>query len=93
MCKGLAALPATCLKSAKDMKHRLGFLLQKSDSCDYGSSQGKKEKISSSQRVSQEEVRKWADSLENLIHHDSEPGFMHTGEDKPQYAGAYTVLL
>lgn len=36
--------------SAKDMKHRLGFLLQKSDSCDYSSSHGKKEKISSSQR-------------------------------------------
>ncbi|XP_063199142.1 regulator of G-protein signaling 4 isoform X2 [Chroicocephalus ridibundus] len=93
MCKGLAALPATCLKSAKDMKHRLGFLLQKSDSCDYSSSQGKKEKIPSSQRVSQEEVRKWADSLENLIHHDSEPGFMHTREDEPQCAGAYTLLL
>ncbi|XP_066180996.1 regulator of G-protein signaling 4 isoform X3 [Sylvia atricapilla] len=93
MCKGLAALPATCLKSAKDMKHRLGFLLQKSDSCDYSSSQGKKEKTSSSQRLSQEEVRKWADSLENLIHHDSELGFMHTGEDEPQYAGAHTVLL
>lgn len=70
MCKGLAALPATCLKSAKDMKHRLGVLLQKSDSCDYGSSQGKKEKVSPSQRVSQEEVKKWAESLENLIHHD-----------------------
>ncbi|NWJ08318.1 RGS4 protein, partial [Crypturellus undulatus] len=69
MCKGLAALPATCLKSAKDMKHRLGFLLQKSDSCDYSSSQGKKEKTPA-QRVSQEEVKKWADSLENLIHHD-----------------------
>ncbi|NXA49054.1 RGS4 protein, partial [Nothocercus julius] len=70
MCKGLAALPATCLKSAKDMKHRLGFLLQKSDSCDYSSSQGKKEKAAPAQRVSQEEVKKWADSLENLIHHD-----------------------
>ncbi|NWI13259.1 RGS4 protein, partial [Crypturellus soui] len=69
MCKGLAALPTTCLKSAKDMKHRLGFLLQKSDSCDYSSSQGKKEKTPA-QRVSQEEVKKWADSLENLIHHD-----------------------
>ncbi|XP_052522164.1 regulator of G-protein signaling 4 isoform X2 [Tympanuchus pallidicinctus] len=93
MCKGLAALPATCLKSAKDMKHRLGVLLQKSDSCDYGFPQGKKEKVSPSQRVSQEEVKKWAESLENLIHHDSQPGFMHTGEDEPQYAGAYTVLL
>lgn len=32
------------------MKHRLGVLLQKSDSCDYSSSQGKKEKASPSQR-------------------------------------------
>ncbi|KFO72380.1 Regulator of G-protein signaling 4, partial [Cuculus canorus] len=66
MCKGLAALPATCLKSAKDMKHRLGFFLQRSESCDYSSSQDKKE------RLSQEEVRKWAVSLENLIHNDRE---------------------
>ncbi|XP_025899536.1 regulator of G-protein signaling 4 isoform X2 [Nothoprocta perdicaria] len=93
MCKGLAALPATCLKSAKDMKHRLGFLLQKSDSCDHSSSQGKKEKSPPAQRVSQEEVKKWADSLENLIHHDSEPGFVHTGKDEPEHAGAYAVLL
>ncbi|NXY42509.1 RGS4 protein, partial [Ceuthmochares aereus] len=64
--------------SAKDMKHCLGFFLQRSDSCDYSSSQGKKEKISSSQRISQEEVRKWADSLENLIHHDKMLGLFLT---------------
>ncbi|KAG7233105.1 hypothetical protein INR49_007483 [Caranx melampygus] len=29
MCKGLATLPATCLKSAKDIKHKISFLLQK----------------------------------------------------------------
>ncbi|POI23870.1 hypothetical protein CIB84_012382 [Bambusicola thoracicus] len=57
MCKGLAALPATCLKSAKDMKHRLGVLLQKSDSCDYGSSQGKKDKVPPSQ--SEENIEFW----------------------------------
>uniref|UniRef100_A0A8C8SGA4 Regulator of G protein signaling 4 n=1 Tax=Pelusios castaneus TaxID=367368 RepID=A0A8C8SGA4_9SAUR len=56
---------------AKDMKHRLGFLLQKPDSCENNSSQKKKEKISPAERVSQEEVKKWADRLENLIHHDS----------------------
>ncbi|OXB57821.1 hypothetical protein ASZ78_000179 [Callipepla squamata] len=44
-------------KSAKDMKHRLGVLLQKSDSCDYGSSQGKKEKVSPSQ--SEENIEFW----------------------------------
>nr|XP_057929332.1 regulator of G-protein signaling 4-like isoform X1 [Doryrhamphus excisus]XP_057929333.1 regulator of G-protein signaling 4-like isoform X1 [Doryrhamphus excisus] len=32
MCKGLATLPATCLKSAKDIKHKLSILLQKQDS-------------------------------------------------------------
>ncbi|XP_067388699.1 regulator of G-protein signaling 4 [Emydura macquarii macquarii] len=71
MCKGLAALPATCLKSAKDMKHRLGFLLQKPDSCEHSSSHSKKEKVAPAERVSHEEVKKWADCLENLIHHDS----------------------
>ncbi|CAB1332055.1 unnamed protein product [Coregonus sp. 'balchen'] len=29
MCKGLTTLPATCLKSAKDIKHKIGFLLHK----------------------------------------------------------------
>lgn len=32
MCKGLATLPATCLKSAKDIKHKISFLLQKPES-------------------------------------------------------------
>uniref|UniRef100_A0A8C8YWN7 Regulator of G-protein signaling 4 n=1 Tax=Prolemur simus TaxID=1328070 RepID=A0A8C8YWN7_PROSS len=45
MCKGLAGLPASCLRSAKDMKHRLGFLLQKSDSCEHNSSHSKKDKV------------------------------------------------
>uniref|UniRef100_A0A3Q3D961 Regulator of G protein signaling 4 n=1 Tax=Hippocampus comes TaxID=109280 RepID=A0A3Q3D961_HIPCM len=31
MCKGLATLPATCLKSAKDIKHKISFLLQKQE--------------------------------------------------------------
>uniref|UniRef100_A0A2K6EH79 Regulator of G-protein signaling 4 n=2 Tax=Propithecus coquereli TaxID=379532 RepID=A0A2K6EH79_PROCO len=70
MCKGLAGLPASCLKSAKDMKHRLGFLLQKSDSCEHNSSHSKKDKVVICQRVSQEEVKKWAESLENLITHE-----------------------
>ncbi|XP_012658123.2 regulator of G-protein signaling 4 isoform X1 [Otolemur garnettii] len=70
MCKGLAGLPASCLRSAKDMKHRLGFLLQKSDSCEHNSSHSKKDKVVICQRVSQEEVKKWAESLENLISHE-----------------------
>lgn len=70
MCKGLAGLPASCLRSAKDMKHRLGFLLQKSDSCEHNSSHSKKDKVVICQRVSHEEVKKWAESLENLISHE-----------------------
>ncbi|KAG9483221.1 regulator of G-protein signaling 4 [Eleutherodactylus coqui] len=68
MCKGLAGVtsfPATCLKSAKDMKHRLGFLLQKADSCD-NSLCLKKDKPGC-QKLTQEELRKWAECLENLV--------------------------
>uniref|UniRef100_A0ABI7WTI6 Regulator of G-protein signaling 4 n=1 Tax=Felis catus TaxID=9685 RepID=A0ABI7WTI6_FELCA len=60
----------TLFNSAKDMKHRLGFLLQKSDSCEHNSSHSKKDKVVVCQRVSQEEVKKWAESLENLISHE-----------------------
>ncbi|KAM6218035.1 regulator of G-protein signaling 4 isoform 2-T2 [Rhynchocyon petersi] len=93
MCKGLAGLPASCLKSAKDMKHRLGFLLQKSDSCEHSSSHGKKDKVVICQRVSQEEVKKWAESLENLINHECEPGCLYQGRDKPEHARTYNNLL
>ncbi|XP_063796110.1 regulator of G-protein signaling 4 [Pseudophryne corroboree] len=68
MCKGLAGVtsfPATCLKSAKDMKHRLGFLLQKTDGCD--SSICVKKDKPGCQRLTQGEVKKWAESLENLV--------------------------
>ncbi|XP_040216103.1 regulator of G-protein signaling 4 [Rana temporaria] len=68
MCKGLAGVtsfPATCLKSAKDMKHRLGFLLQKTDSCD-NSSCTKKDKPGC-QRLTYDEVKKWTESLETLL--------------------------
>ncbi|CAK6439868.1 unnamed protein product [Pipistrellus nathusii] len=70
MCKGLAGLPASCLRSAKGMKHRLGALLQKSDSCEHSSSHSRKDKLVVCPRVSQEEVKKWAESLENLISHE-----------------------
>ncbi|XP_057583715.1 regulator of G-protein signaling 4 isoform X2 [Hippopotamus amphibius kiboko] len=93
MCKGLAGLPASCLRSAKDMKHRLGFLLQKSDSCEHNSSHSKKDKVVICQRVSQEEVKKWAESLENLISHECKPGLLHQGGDKPEHAGAHDNLL
>ncbi|KAM8930081.1 regulator of G-protein signaling 4 [Pelodytes ibericus] len=71
MCKGLAGVtsfPATCLKSAKDMKHRLGFLLQKTDGCE-NSPYLKKDKPGC-QRLNQDEVKKWTESLENLINNE-----------------------
>ncbi|KAF6293643.1 regulator of G protein signaling 4 [Rhinolophus ferrumequinum] len=70
MCKGLAGLPASCLRSAKDVKHRLGSLLHKSHSCEHNAVHSKKDKGVVCQRVSQEEVKKWAESLENLISHE-----------------------
>ncbi|KAG8436646.1 hypothetical protein GDO86_007662 [Hymenochirus boettgeri] len=71
MCKGLAGVttfPATCLKSAKDIKHRLGFLLQKADGCEHSPCL-KKDKPGC-QRLRQDEVRKWAECLENLINNE-----------------------
>ncbi|XP_078075463.1 regulator of G-protein signaling 4-like [Mustelus asterias] len=68
MCKGLAALPATCLRSAKEMKHRLGFLLPKADTLsDHNSAPIKKDKTA--HRLKNEEVKKWGESLLQLISH------------------------
>ncbi|KAK6484121.1 regulator of G-protein signaling 4 [Huso huso] len=67
MCKGLAALPATCLRSAKDMKHRLGIFLQKPESVCDPNGNSKKEKAAGAKKISAEEVQRWGESLENLI--------------------------
>ncbi|XP_051868750.1 regulator of G-protein signaling 4-like [Pristis pectinata] len=70
MCKGLAALPATCLKSAKDMKHRLGFLLPKPEAwTDHSSVPIKKDKTGVAHRLSWDEVKEWSESLQRLITH------------------------
>uniref|UniRef100_UPI00398EB959 regulator of G-protein signaling 4-like n=1 Tax=Pristiophorus japonicus TaxID=55135 RepID=UPI00398EB959 len=70
MCKGLAALPATCLRSAKDMKHRLGFLLPKPETLsDHSSASIKKDKPGAAHRLSCAEVKKWSESLLQLISH------------------------
>nr|KAF6397831.1 regulator of G protein signaling 4 [Rousettus aegyptiacus] len=74
MCKGLAGLPASCLRSAQGVKHRLGLLLHKPDPQARGSSRGGKDGVGTClvtcRRVSQEEVKRWAESLENLISHE-----------------------
>ncbi|KAG7268231.1 hypothetical protein CRUP_033880 [Coryphaenoides rupestris] len=65
MCKGLATLPATCLKSAKDIKHKLGFLLQKPPE-----SQTVSEKQSTKEPkrvVSAAEAEQWKKSFTSLM--------------------------
>uniref|UniRef100_A0A8C5U2T4 Regulator of G-protein signaling 5 n=5 Tax=Passeriformes TaxID=9126 RepID=A0A8C5U2T4_9PASS len=66
MCKGLAALPHTCLERAKEIKTKLGTLLQKPDSTidliiPYP------EKPPKAQKPSPEEALQWRDSLEKLL--------------------------
>ncbi|XP_075438952.1 regulator of G-protein signaling 4 [Ascaphus truei] len=70
MCKGLAgvtSLPASCLRSAKEIKHRLGFLLQKPDVSEHKTSLNDKPVC---QRLSRHEVQKWSESLENLVYNE-----------------------
>uniref|UniRef100_A0A803TZY7 RGS domain-containing protein n=1 Tax=Anolis carolinensis TaxID=28377 RepID=A0A803TZY7_ANOCA len=69
MCKGLAALPHTCLERAKEIKTKLGTLLQKPDSSvdliiPYSE---KPEKPAKLQKPSAEEAWQWRNSLEKLL--------------------------
>ncbi|XP_074858886.1 regulator of G-protein signaling 5 [Carettochelys insculpta] len=66
MCKGLAALPHTCLERAKEIKTKLGTLLQKPDSTidliiPY------LEKPAKGQKPSPEEALQWHESLEKIL--------------------------
>ncbi|XP_048844313.1 regulator of G-protein signaling 4-like [Brienomyrus brachyistius] len=71
MCKGLAALPATCLRSAKDIKHKIGFLLQKPEIQQRQSAaKDSNENATAANRVDPEEVKKWGESLESLVSHE-----------------------
>ncbi|KAL4660121.1 regulator of G-protein signaling 4-like [Arapaima gigas] len=71
MCKGFAALPATCLKSAKDIKHKIGFLLQKPEIQQHQSVvSNEEEKVTPVKRTDPVEVKKWAESLDNLVNHE-----------------------
>ncbi|XP_067893843.1 regulator of G-protein signaling 5-like [Heterodontus francisci] len=69
MCKGLAALPATCLERAKGIKTKLGILLQKPEIItDYIIPYSDKtEKPTKPQRPSQIEAIQWRESLEKLL--------------------------
>ncbi|KAJ7332432.1 hypothetical protein JRQ81_014612 [Phrynocephalus forsythii] len=69
MCKGLAALPHTCLERAKEIKTKLGTLLQKPESSidliiPYPE---KPEKPAKAQKPTVEDAWQWRNSLEKLL--------------------------
>nr|XP_046248498.1 regulator of G-protein signaling 4-like [Scatophagus argus] len=70
MCKGLAALPATCLKSAKDIKHKISFLLQKPEhqAADQKQTKEKTAAAAAAKRVpTAAEVEKWKESFSHMM--------------------------
>ncbi|XP_005071479.1 regulator of G-protein signaling 5 [Mesocricetus auratus] len=72
MCKGLAALPHSCLERAKEIKIKLGILLQKPDSAvdlviPYNE---KPEKPAKTHKPSLDEVLQWRHSLDKLLHNN-----------------------
>ncbi|XP_039984346.1 regulator of G-protein signaling 5a [Xiphias gladius] len=70
MCKGLAALPQTCLERAKEIKSKLGVLLQKPENAidliiPYPEKPEKKpEKL---QKPAPEEAAQWRESLDRVL--------------------------
>ncbi|MEQ2285520.1 Regulator of G-protein signaling 5 [Ameca splendens] len=73
MCKGLAALPQTCLERAKEIKSKLGVLLQKPDNAidliiPYPEKVDKKpEKL---QKPTPEEAAQWRESLDRVLNNN-----------------------
>ncbi|KAI3368467.1 hypothetical protein L3Q82_025485 [Scortum barcoo] len=78
MCKGLAALPATCLKSAKDIKHKISFLLQKPEPQAADQKQIKEKTAAAAAAAKRvptaAEVEKWKESFGHMM--SSETGRM-----------------
>ncbi|XP_067452290.1 regulator of G-protein signaling 5a [Thunnus thynnus] len=70
MCKGLAALPQTCLERAKEIKSKLGVLLQKPENAidliiPYPEKTEKKpEKL---QKPTPEEAAQWRENLDRVL--------------------------
>uniref|UniRef100_UPI0037E8F422 regulator of G-protein signaling 4 n=1 Tax=Semicossyphus pulcher TaxID=241346 RepID=UPI0037E8F422 len=75
MCKGLATLPATCLKSAKDIKHKISFLLQKPEphAADQKQIKGKTANAAAAaKRVpTAAEVQKWKESFSHVMSNET----------------------
>lgn len=68
MCKGLATLPATCLKSAKDIKHKISFLLQKPEHQAADQKPTKEKTAAAAKRVpTAAEAEKWKESFSHIM--------------------------
>ncbi|XP_077390194.1 regulator of G-protein signaling 4 isoform X2 [Festucalex cinctus] len=75
MCKGLATLPATCLKSAKDIKHKISFLLQKQESQEVDHKQTKEKNEDAAKRVpTAADVEKWKESFSSVMNSETGRG-------------------
>ncbi|XP_028259007.1 regulator of G-protein signaling 4 [Parambassis ranga] len=73
MCKGLATLPATCLKSAKDIKHKISFLLQKPEpqAADQKPLKEKTAAAAAKRVPTAAEVEKWKESFSHVMSTDT----------------------
>lgn len=67
MCKGLGTLPATCLKGAKDIKHKISFLLQKPEPGAAEPKPTKEKTVSAKRGPTAADVEKWRESFSQLI--------------------------
>ncbi|XP_062280012.1 regulator of G-protein signaling 4 [Scomber scombrus] len=73
MCKGLATLPATCLKSAKDIKHKISFLLQKPEHQAADQKQMKEKTAAAAAKSvpTAAEVEKWKESFSHVMNSET----------------------
>uniref|UniRef100_A0A8C6UWN0 Regulator of G protein signaling 4 n=1 Tax=Neogobius melanostomus TaxID=47308 RepID=A0A8C6UWN0_9GOBI len=72
MCKGLSQLPATCLKGAKDIKHKISHLLQKPEP-QTPETKPSKDKTSTAAKKkvpTAADVEKWRQSFSHLLKSD-----------------------
>uniref|UniRef100_A0A8D0GAK3 Regulator of G-protein signaling 16 n=1 Tax=Sphenodon punctatus TaxID=8508 RepID=A0A8D0GAK3_SPHPU len=76
MCRGLAALPATCLERAKEFKTRLGILINKPP--EVGTENGYVSQGTKQSRHSLNNVLGWQESFNHLLKSKSGVAAFHT---------------
>ncbi|KAK7888701.1 hypothetical protein WMY93_024261 [Mugilogobius chulae] len=72
MCKGLSQLPATCLKGAKDIKHKISHLLQKPEPLNAEPKQSKDKPLTATSKrtLTVVDVAQWRESFSHLVKSD-----------------------